>query len=544
MVHRMISVVTLTCTLALACSRAPEKTGSRLLDRDRDSNSAVVGFTISSDGVDRKARLEISFGDFDLRPARETAGKKESSGLGAVFREIVSLFDRDPAPTGGPNEASGRPMTREAGERVFRGDFDATAAKRSGKTEEREERYQSLRAAEAAFKAQMADVAAANAARFAAATYAADSLERLINGSTQDHNAKVRVIVASAEDILAAAAAIDAERIRTDPSTPAGQRLAAAARNLTYAASRLEESEGALKVTRQELIAMARAALDTADQMYGAGDPEGGDIALEMAYALTDAVLGFVPGVGWAKDVCEAMSGVSLVTGAVLSDTDRVVAAVGVLTGGVGSKISNVGKLKSVMKRLGASKKLRGGEKLSAVSAEAARLVDPAKEALEAMGPKKFGEVLKAPKGTRPLPETYLPKEYIETHLAKFDEGASKFIQKGQFEKYGPAQVDGTAFVLPKTEADALIAQARGDRRALEEALGFEKGFLDNNELVRVDVSKPRDMGIRVPSHNDAGENHRWLPGGKHPQGHSEAVIDLGAAPTGSWTSETLEFKP
>ncbi|MBF0208450.1 MAG: hypothetical protein HQK53_16345 [Oligoflexia bacterium] len=60
---------------------------------------------------------------------------------------------------------------------------------------------------------------------------------------------------------------------------------------------------------------------------------------------------------------------------------------------------------------------------------------------------------MKIPKGSRPLPESYLPKEHIELHLAKFDEGAARFMKKSQFEKYGAAQADGTSFVIPKKEA-------------------------------------------------------------------------------------------
>lgn len=126
--------------------------------------------------------------------------------------------------------------------------------------------------------------------------------------------------------------------------------------------------------------------------------------------------------------------------------------------------------------------------------------------------------------------------------MAKFEEGGSKFIRKEQFEKFGPGNADGTAFVLPKAETDALITKAGGDKRVLEEALGLEKGYLDNNKLVRVDISKPKEVGLRIPSGNEAGTNPQWLPGGKLPNGNSEAVIDLGSAPAGSWTSKVLEF--
>ncbi|MBP9682945.1 MAG: hypothetical protein KBD76_16210, partial [Bacteriovorax sp.] len=157
------------------------------------------------------------------------------------------------------------------------------------------------------------------------------------------------------------------------------------------------------------------------------------------------------------------------------------------------------------------------------------------KDVVSEVGNKKFGEILRLPKGSRPSPETYLTKEYIESHLAKFDDGASKFMRKSDFENYGPAQVDGTAFVLSKIEADKIINLAAGNKRSLEESLGFPSGFLDSNELVRIDISKPRYFNIRIPSGNEPGTNSLWLPGGKLPNGNYEGVLDLGNASPNGW---------
>ena len=131
------------------------------------------------------------------------------------------------------------------------------------------------------------------------------------------------------------------------------------------------------------------------------------------------------------------------------------------------------------------------------------------------------------PKGARPDPKTYLSTEFIESHLKQFDDGATRFMKKSKYEKYGPAQADGTAFVLPKHEADKLLANNGGDKRLMEKALGFTEGTLNDDILIRIDISNPRQYNSRVPSGNEAGANNLWMPGGKLPNGNSEAVLDL-----------------
>ncbi len=141
------------------------------------------------------------------------------------------------------------------------------------------------------------------------------------------------------------------------------------------------------------------------------------------------------------------------------------------------------------------------------------------------------------PRGARPDPASYLPKDYIERHLSQFDDGASRFMTDSNLSKYGIAQRDGTSFVMPKNEVDDLIAKTGGDPRAMERELGLPDGFFDTNQVVRVDVDNPRDFGLRMPSGNEAGANDQWLPGGLLPNGVSEAVIDGGKIPPGGFTA-------
>ena len=72
----------------------------------------------------------------------------------------------------------------------------------------------------------------------------------------------------------------------------------------------------------------------------------------------------------------------------------------------------------------------------------------------------KINEILSTPKGSRPDPTTYLSKEYIDNHLSYFQDGVTKIKSKA------PTDTEGVGlgtFVMPKSVADEVIAQAGGD---------------------------------------------------------------------------------
>jgi filamentous hemagglutinin len=41
-----------------------------------------------------------------------------------------------------------------------------------------------------------------------------------------------------------------------------------------------------------------------------------------------------------------------------------------------------------------------------------------------------------------------------------------------------------------------------------------------------VDITNPRELQLRIPSGNEAGANDLWIPGGRLPNGNSEAIVD------------------
>ncbi|MGY4708097.1 WXG100-like domain-containing protein [Mycolicibacterium sp. CBM1] len=142
-------------------------------------------------------------------------------------------------------------------------------------------------------------------------------------------------------------------------------------------------------------------------------------------------------------------------------------------------------------------------------------------------------EILSMDKGSRPDPAEYLPPAYIEEHLQRFDEGASRFTTADNLEAFGIGQRDGTTFVFPRSELDSLMESTGGDRSRLEQALGLPEGYFSTYAIVRVDIPDPCIYELRMPSGNEAGANDRWIPGGFLPEGMPEAVIDGARVPPG-----------
>ena len=149
-------------------------------------------------------------------------------------------------------------------------------------------------------------------------------------------------------------------------------------------------------------------------------------------------------------------------------------------------------------------------------------------------------DIRNMPPLSRPAPKTYIAPEAIAEHLGHFDEGAARFMTDTNLQKYGIGQRDGTAFVIPAAEANALEAAAAGSATKLEKALGLPDGLLQNNNLVRVDIPRPRELDLRMPSGNEAWANSQWIPGGRLPGGGREAVISVGRLQAGQYSTRVV----
>ena len=57
---------------------------------------------------------------------------------------------------------------------------------------------------------------------------------------------------------------------------------------------------------------------------------------------MADTVIALCPGIGFVKDLQELVTGVNLLTGERLDATDRLIAGVGVVTAGIGSKVGHI----------------------------------------------------------------------------------------------------------------------------------------------------------------------------------------------------------
>lgn len=147
-------------------------------------------------------------------------------------------------------------------------------------------------------------------------------------------------------------------------------------------------------------------------------------------------------------------------------------------------------------------------------------------------------EIVDAGHGHRPDPSTYLDQDYINAHLDRFRNGASRIYLSDSLESWGPGN-RGITFVFPTDELQQIITDTGGDARQLAERLGLDGDFfLDKvtGDPLPVEVRHfdPSELsGLRLPNGNEGGANDHWIPGGYLPTGVPEAVIDIPSGATG-----------
>ncbi|WP_194421440.1 hypothetical protein [Microbacterium abyssi] len=142
-------------------------------------------------------------------------------------------------------------------------------------------------------------------------------------------------------------------------------------------------------------------------------------------------------------------------------------------------------------------------------------------------------------KGDAPDPSEYLDADYIDQHLARFDDGASRIYFSDSLHKYGPGQADHSTFVFPRSELQQILDETGGDANQIADRLGIDRQwFFDaNGDPVPVEIRhfEPSELtNLRVPNGNEAGANENWIPGGYLPTGVPEAVIDVPESATGT----------
>jgi len=130
------------------------------------------------------------------------------------------------------------------------------------------------------------------------------------------------------------------------------------------------------QAARKEARIVGLNALVQADKSYSEGDYGQADVYKEIALVVTDYVLGITPGIGLAKDVYEAVTGVNILTGEKLDTAARWLAVVGSVTLGLGDDLLKtgraIGKISKAIDGSGVeSNVLDGWEKLSGILREA-----------------------------------------------------------------------------------------------------------------------------------------------------------------------------
>lgn len=161
---------------------------------------------------------------------------------------------------------------------------------------------------------------------------------------------------------------------------PEHAKVEAGRKYLAYARGKLDPNAADYEV-RKTLVDLGDAALDEAESSYRAGNVLEGNAWYEIAMAAADAALSLTPGVGWAKDVYEASTGKSLLTGKKLSDFERTMAAVGALTGGIAKLgvIAKAGKIFGIMATT--AKTAEEAEKIAQAGKEAVEIAENAAKA-------------------------------------------------------------------------------------------------------------------------------------------------------------------
>ncbi|WP_256600693.1 MULTISPECIES: DUF6861 domain-containing protein [unclassified Pseudomonas] len=135
-------------------------------------------------------------------------------------------------------------------------------------------------------------------------------------------------------------------------------------------------------------------------------------------------------------------------------------------------------------------------------------------------------DILKIPKGERPLPETYLDQDYMKAHLNSFEEGGGFLFTPDDIADVNRSGFNPKKFVMQKNDLEQVIAEYKkaNDLSILESALGYDPGSLANKDIYMLTLDRPT---VLMPAGNEGGVNSLWRPGGlTFPGGMREAVLD------------------
>ncbi|MDQ3232802.1 MAG: pre-toxin TG domain-containing protein [Pseudobdellovibrionaceae bacterium] len=206
-----------------------------------------------------------------------------------------------------------------------------------------------------------------------------NALNAQVDAAIAGHNTNVTQVLAQTPENQNEAKP-EGHQFKTAPYSANGQRVRAAQASVNYAKGVVAQMSGSAKARGESAVGLAQSAVITADEAYAAGEQEAGNFALEIATTALDVGLGLIPGVGFAKDVVEAATGYNVVTGAKLSTFERSMAVVGVLTGGVGSKLGIVAKAAVVTGIFRAGKSANEASEIAQITSRVADVASTGKK--------------------------------------------------------------------------------------------------------------------------------------------------------------------
>lgn len=115
------------------------------------------------------------------------------------------------------------------------------------------------------------------------------------------------------------------------------QKMAQGRQYVRYASQDVEKFSGQADYpARKALVKAAEGAMDAASESYNEGNLAEGNAYYELGMTAADIALSVTPVVGLGKDIYECATGRSLLTGKKLTNFEKSMAAVGVMTLGLG----------------------------------------------------------------------------------------------------------------------------------------------------------------------------------------------------------------
>jgi hypothetical protein len=167
---------------------------------------------------------------------------------------------------------------------------------------------------------------------------------------------------------------------RGDGIYPEHQKIENGRKYLDYARGKLDPNAPDYGV-RKTLVEFGDACLDEAESSYRSGNIAEGNGWYELGIAAADAALSLTPGVGWAKDVYEAWTGKSLLTGKQLTRFERSMAMVGAVTAGI-AKVGVLAKAAKITGFIGtAAKTSEEAEAIAKIGTDAVEIAESAAKA-------------------------------------------------------------------------------------------------------------------------------------------------------------------